>query len=111
MPSQSPEQHDAEEWVRSHDLPVWFVYGLVNEDGEVVYVGNTKDVYKRLRQHKEKDLRGGAFGGEVARAAILNAGLTEAEAWMWESRRYDEFHPKYNKNRPPGGRPSQRRES
>lgn len=81
MPDQSPEQRAAEQWVQSHNLPVWFVYGLINANGEVVYVGRTKDAYKRLRQHKANDLSNSKFGGEVEQAAILNAGLTEEEVW------------------------------
>ena len=45
---------------------------------------STKDAYKRLRQHKADHLSGAKFGGETARTAVLNAGLTEEEAWAWE---------------------------
>ena len=85
---------------------------MVNNDGEVVYVEVTKDAYKRLRQHKEKELQAKhPFSpGDVALATILNAGLTEAEAYMWKQRRYDEFQPKCNGNRP-SGHPGQAREA
>ena|SRR5215211_7374257 len=111
MPSQSFKQRVAEDWVKSLDLPVWFVYGLVNEDGQIVYVGKTKDAYKRLRHHKEKELRGEKYSqGDVAQATILDGGLTEEEAFMCERRRYVEFEPKHNRNRP-SDRPGRARET
>ncbi len=102
MVGMSRAQRLAEEWVRDHDLAVYFVYGILDEQGQMVYVGVTKDAYKRLRQHKVKDLVKDHFGGNAATPLILDAGLTETEAYAREQRRYDEFQPRGNLVRPPG---------
>ncbi len=33
---------EAEEWIQTQNLAVHFVYALLDEDGQVLYVGTTK---------------------------------------------------------------------
>lgn len=70
----------------------WSVYQLFNETTDLLYVGVTKDVPVRTRQHTRQQ----SWGSEIFHCAVVARKLARREALGLEGRLIRQLHPKYN---------------
>lgn len=71
----------------------WFIYKLLSDSGDLLYIGMAQDVKKRIWQHT----RSKAWGEEIAVHSIVADAKTEILARGIESKLIRSSNPKYNK--------------
>lgn len=74
-----------------------FVYRFINKDEEIIYVGSTEDLHKRLKQHFEHGHLGDYCYNQVLYVDYAEF-KTRTEAYMYEQYEITKLQPQFNEN-------------
>ena len=74
-----------------------YVYRFINKDEQIIYVGSTEDLYKRLKQHFEHGHLGDYCYNQVLYVDYAEFS-TRTEAYMYEQYEIARLQPEYNTN-------------
>ena len=79
----------------------YYVYRLYDAAGELLYVGSTSNVRRRVQEHR----RNQPWGHLIASSAF-GGPLPQQDAWRLEDKTIREQRPRYNQRRPPHVEPT-----
>lgn len=74
-----------------------YVYRFINKDEQIIYIGSTEDLYKRLRQHFEHGHLGDYCYNQVLYVDYAEF-KTRTEAYMYEQYEIARLQPEFNTN-------------